>query len=130
MEFLERGAVADADEGYAGGAEFFVKEAFVFLVERAGGFVEKGNGGLFQKEPGEGDALLFAKGKHVGARVICSVPWVGGIGAAREPSGSGRGFLRGLLCRVNPGPWDSHADRMAVSCSRLLPMAGLVLVFS
>ena len=66
MEFLERGAVADADEGDAGGAELFVKESFAFLVERAGGFVEKSDGRLFQKEPREGDALLFAEGKRVG----------------------------------------------------------------
>ena len=66
MKFLERGAVADADEGNAGGAQLFVEEAFVFLVERAGGFVEKGDGRLFQKEPGESDALLLAEGKDVG----------------------------------------------------------------
>ena len=39
VEFLERGAVADADECDAGGAQLFVEESFVFLVECAGGFV-------------------------------------------------------------------------------------------
>lgn len=62
--------------------------------------------------------------------VTCFSPGAAGIGAARIPSGSGRGLLRVPLCRVNPGPWDTRVDPMAAFCSRFLSMVGLVLVFS
>ena len=65
MTFLERGAGADADESDAGGAKFFVEEPLVLFVESAGGFIEKSDRGLLQKEPGKGNALLFAEGEDV-----------------------------------------------------------------
>ena len=67
MEFVERAAVADADDDAL--RQFVlqsaVEQGFGRFVQGGGGFIEQDDFGLREQGADEGDALQFARGEFV-----------------------------------------------------------------